>query len=796
MKKLISILMIIIMMISSFSGCNKENKDNYITRGQWLHMINEAFGMYTYNQSEPYFKNMSLGDSYFADVQIAKEWEIINNSDGKFDTESEVTNNFLAITLVNAANLVGNGTVSITNPSKANEPEKIAIAIENGLFQMGDKEEFNANAKVNYNYASIALGKAVYLWANKTYEDTVVNYKAKEGITDLTKIELSPDQYTYNPIEGEVSLPEEYVKDLKAGDIYIIPSTENNNPVETACKIDKIEFHVGYANITNSKVELSLEDVFDEVLIKSTVQPDLSKIDILDGNGNAIEIETTASGVSDPDAKKQFSNLLYIKNENTIAQQTALTGKISFNYGGFKITGKITSESMKFSVSGESSSANNAANVKIDSSIEIKDIKLTTDFDYSWLTLHSATVKIDYSTAQKLGASFSMKKEGVFAPEHSNGNGKFNANLRRAILKDKNGMGAKSIKIGSIRVPTPVAGLYGGLDINLILSMSGSATIVITNSNTYGVEFKNNNIRIINDSTTDTETEVNAQIEGTIYVGLSATLLGVSLIGAGIEGGLGVAFQMKANLVDTDNMLLDTLEGDNGNIIETYVLDPLSISFTEEPEIQLRVDICSNLTTYGILKIKLDLNTALGKVLQGLKIKKGDGKEIEFSWNILNKKNATISKWHWEDGHMVDKCTRIYGDIDAIEEAPAIEDDTITVEEGSGEQTEIGENINDNSLNNNEMQQILDISPYFIHISQGLTAKINVIQIPNGYDMSKIKFTVKDTSVASIDSNGVVTGLAVGSTIIAVYTEDNEYRMECAITVTEDSIIVTEPLTF
>ena len=796
MKKLISILMIIIMMISSFSGCNKENKDNYITRGQWLHMINEAFGMYTYNQSEPYFKNMSLGDSYFADVQIAKEWEIINNSDGKFHTESEVTNNFLAITLVNAANLVGNGTVSITNPSKANEPEKIAIAIENGLFQMGDKEEFNANAKVNYNYASIALGKAVYLWANKTYEDTVVNYKAKEGITDLTKIELSPDQYTYNPIEGEVSLPEEYVKDLKAGDIYIIPSTENNNPVETACKIDKIEFHDGYANITNSKVELSLEDVFDEVLIKSTVQPDLSKIDILDGNGNAIEIETTASGVSDPDAKKQFSNLLYIKNENTIAQQTALTGKISFNYGGFKITGKITSESMKFSVSGESSSANNAANVKIDSSIEIKDIKLTTDFDYSWLTLHSATVKIDYSTAQKLGASFSMKKEGVFAPEHSNGNGKFNANLRRAILKDKNGMGAKSIKIGSIRVPTPVAGLYGGLDINLILSMSGSATIVITNSNTYGVEFKNNNIRIINDSTTDTETEVNAQIEGTIYVGLSATLLGVSLIGAGIEGGLGVAFQMKANLVDTDNMLLDTLEGDNGNIIETYVLDPLSISFTEEPEIQLRVDICSNLTTYGILKIKLDLNTALGKVLQGLKIKKGDGKEIEFSWNILNKKNATISKWHWEDGHMVDKCTRIYGDIDAIEEAPAIEDDTITVEEGSGEQTEIGENINDNSLNNNEMQQILDISPYFIHISQGLTAKINVIQIPNGYDMSKIKFTVKDTSVASIDSNGVVTGLAVGSTIIAVYTEDNEYRMECAITVTEDSIIVTEPLTF
>lgn len=808
MKKVISILMIIVMMVSSFSGCNKESKNIYITKGQWLHMINEAFGMYTYNQSEPYFINISVGDSYFVDVQIAKEWDIINNTDEKFDTEATVTNDFLAVTLVNAANLIGNGTVTITNPTKVNEPEKIAIAIENELFQMEDKEEFNANAKVNYNNASIALGKAVYLWANKTYDETVVNYKAKEGIADLTKIDLSPDQYTYNPIEREVTLPEEYVQDLKAGDIYIIPSTENNNPVETACKIDKIEFHDGYANITNTEGELSLEDVFDEVFIQSTVQPDLSKIDIVDGNGNPIKIETTASVMKNQDTEKQLSNLLYIKNNDITVQKLALTGKIDFNYGDFKISGIISDESIKFSVSGDSSSSNKAAKVKIDSSFEIKDIKLTTDFDYSWFTLHSATVKVDYSTVQKLCASFSMKKEGVFAPEHSNGNGKFHTNLKNAILKDKNGLGAKSIKIASLKIPTGVPGLYAGLDINLILSISGSATILITKSNTYGVEYKNNNIRIINDSTTDMETEVNAQIEGTIYVGASATLLGVSLAGAGIEGGLGVAFQMKANLVDADNKLLDTLEGDNGDVIETYVLDPLSISIPEAPEIQLHVDICNDLTTYGILKFKIDMNTALGKVLQGLKIKKGDGKEIGFTWDILNKKNATISKWHWEDGHRVDKCTRLYGDIDAVEEAVVIDDDTTVgveegsteqteiVKEGSGEQTEIGENINDNYATNNGIQQMLDISPYFIHISPGVTAKINVIQVPDGYDMSNIKFTVKDTSVASIDANGVVTGLAVGSTIIAAYTEDNEYRMECAITVTEDSIIVSEPLTF
>ena len=82
MKKLISILMVIVTLLSmvmSFSGCSTQ-QNNALTVGQWLMLVDEAFGMQSYTTDEPYFENVNKENPYFAAVQIAAEWDVIDKN--------------------------------------------------------------------------------------------------------------------------------------------------------------------------------------------------------------------------------------------------------------------------------------------------------------------------------------------------------------------------------------------------------------------------------------------------------------------------------------------------------------------------------------------------------------------------------------------------------------------------------------------------------------------------------------------------------------------------------------------
>ena len=81
-KRFISILLIIVTLLTtvmSLGGCSTQNNTS-LSIGQWLTMVDEAFGMQSYTSEEPYFLNVKSDNPYFAAVQIAAEWDVIDKN--------------------------------------------------------------------------------------------------------------------------------------------------------------------------------------------------------------------------------------------------------------------------------------------------------------------------------------------------------------------------------------------------------------------------------------------------------------------------------------------------------------------------------------------------------------------------------------------------------------------------------------------------------------------------------------------------------------------------------------------
>ena len=158
MKRFIAAILSLLMIfgcVVSLSGCSKTDNQG-VTLGQWLSMINEAFGMNSYVQDEPYYSSVDANNEFFEEVQIAREWDVISAS-MEIDTDSNITWKDALISLVNAGNF------SAVNSS---EEEKINCAI-NKLDSSIRK--YWINRTIKYSDAVMLLASAQRLWANQTY---------------------------------------------------------------------------------------------------------------------------------------------------------------------------------------------------------------------------------------------------------------------------------------------------------------------------------------------------------------------------------------------------------------------------------------------------------------------------------------------------------------------------------------------------------------------------------------------------------------------------------------------------
>ncbi|MBO4540945.1 MAG: Ig domain-containing protein, partial [Bacilli bacterium] len=78
-----------------------------------------------------------------------------------------------------------------------------------------------------------------------------------------------------------------------------------------------------------------------------------------------------------------------------------------------------------------------------------------------------------------------------------------------------------------------------------------------------------------------------------------------------------------------------------------------------------------------------------------------------------------------------------------------------------------------------------------LEIGVGKTAQLTATITPENAANKNLSWTSANPSVATVSAEGVVTGVALGTTLVTVTTEDGNRTASCAITVKENTIAVT-----
>ena len=128
-RKIVSLLLAITLMVSllPLSGCGDQNNEEAVTRGEWITMLSETFGLDSYTEETPYYSDITNDSNLFSYVQSAAEWDVLSIfTDDTLEPDEKVTLEEVASTAT------------------------IAAGCDVSVSQFDDKGNFDADASINY----------------------------------------------------------------------------------------------------------------------------------------------------------------------------------------------------------------------------------------------------------------------------------------------------------------------------------------------------------------------------------------------------------------------------------------------------------------------------------------------------------------------------------------------------------------------------------------------------------------------------------------------------------------------
>lgn len=145
--------------------------------------------------------------------------------------------------------------------------------------------------------------------------------------------------------------------------------------------------------------------------------------------------------------------------------------------------------------------------------------------------------------------------------------------------------------------------------------------------------------------------------------------------------------------------------------------------------------------------------------------------KLKYSATVWDSTNSKITKrYHWEDGILVDECTR--REEEKIETPEVAEDGQPYDEYKIFEFEEID-------------FEVIRLSSSKLYLEAGQSISIDFVSIPEGYLAGDLIYSVDDSSICNV-SGGVVTGVSSGSTTVKVSTPDGKYNAYFTVTIKGD----------
>ncbi|MGN0548738.1 MAG: Ig-like domain-containing protein [Acutalibacteraceae bacterium] len=762
-KRIFSAFMSVIMVfgiVTMLVSCSSsKDKTASLNVGEYLSELANAFGMYSYTSKEPHVSGVNKDNEYFDTVQTCFEWNVIDGSD--IDLDNSLTKSFVAKTLIKA--------VRSEDIEKKDDKEIAKIASDKGYITFKYKGTSDTEKTVTDEEARESIKASVKIWASPTQEESKSEATFGENTVNLTG--LKSDDIIYGN-DGTVAISKAAVSKLdgaattgderntmtggksgsdsiKDGVTYVLPATENKSA--TAYTASSVIDDGNYYIIKNEQENPDIETTIQELHESGTTDVDFSKAVITCGDGVVLSNEGDNQNVS----LYEKPQVGYIGTDvhGAETEDTAVKGfSRSFTVGnvGVSLTVGDGGNSIGFGINVK---MGEKENVSVSSDYTLSNVRVENDIDINWFKLKYAKCILGYELeeSKKASVTFVDKDLLTYSGDYSTVTkpsgltiGKFSHALRTASGKTK---GHTSIKICSIDLAS-IGVASVSFDVKVNLTIEGYIELSVVTKDAKGLEYANKNLRTVNEHTQEESMKFGGKAELTLYAGVAANLLGVEAIGFGAKIGIGIAASIKATLTDSENHMFASEVYDNVDETSAESLaeatNGKTVTLEGMDQVTLKMDICLDLSAYKILSIEVSNSCLLVKLTDKL------------SFEIWGS-DDTFWKCHKEKGKEMSSCSKTYAEIE-------IEDE---------EESTTAYDVNKSDT--------IEISDFALDMAVGESRKLTVEAVPQEYELSDLKFSSDNTGVATIDSNGNVTGVSEGNANITVSTSDGKYSAKCSI---------------
>lgn len=577
MAKILSIIMAVVMLVmtSIIPGFVMPGTD-VVTTGEWLAEVDVAFGM-------------ADGDDFDA-IAVAAEWGVLVDYDAAdIAADDAVTDDFVATTLVNAANLTATeeelAAVSIRNAEDLPTYDKVAVAVAKGVISTNVLGMVSTGAMDRAD-CEAALAAALDLWQNQTFDSTDYAIEYADGVKVVDA--------DYAEEDGVLTFAAD--TGLAAGDVFVAG--------DAAYVADSVDGNV----VTASAVDV--QDVIDTVDYEGSVTPDLTLAAVEDGTG-----EVVSEGFSGAELDA-FDLRDALKDADLITK----LANISFSVKGFKVKAKVTDTGLYFNVSKTLADGN----VTVSKSYDLQNLVLNTKFDASLKSLKFNEVYLT-STYDLVDTTTISGSYTASLVEKELGEG---ADAVSFLDRVKEGLftvaeGATKIQIAKFDIPLGNTSLTVTLDFSVIIGVDGTMKLVVTSENTTGYEIINNKGRFIHEEeVVDREINAYGNFSVTLGFGVGLGILGYNVVDVAVEGGLGANVYATLKFVDA-----------NGDVITEstaqVAVDAVSAAVAGS-DLDVDADLEGEVNLYGILRVSVGQNSLIKKI------------GLSKTWTIFDQNNGVF----------------------------------------------------------------------------------------------------------------------------------------------------------
>jgi len=291
-----ALALIIMLNLLLFAGCKGkdntlENTEEYITRGQWVAMLAEAFALDTYREATPYYTDIDNHHELFQSVQATSEWGFLSiYQDSTLDADTPATRAEVASTAAFAAGFKPKESSFDENNQFVSEPS-IEYAIAHSIIENKDLSGFMTEEECE---SVIERAKEVYLngggedKASVVYNENLIDLKnvtpnsievAENSVTFLGNTTAGVTQDSTGTLTASIQT-EDGIVQVHVGDVFVTLPAENGQ-TEVAYKVVSIE--ETDRGITFTTETPTLGDLYDELVLHTTLVLDESCITWAEG---------------------------------------------------------------------------------------------------------------------------------------------------------------------------------------------------------------------------------------------------------------------------------------------------------------------------------------------------------------------------------------------------------------------------------------------------------------------------------------------------------------------------------